>query len=142
MGKLRSLDLSNKKSLVESKPRIMSAYDLSILNKIDEIYTDNPEYSYRYIHRQLLEQGFCVGRDRVLKYMGIMSIEAIYPRKKKAVIIKDDSNKIHKPLLDKYWTTLGKIRTVFVHNSEEVWSGDITYIRMHSGYIYIVATID
>ena len=123
MGKLKGLDMLNKKSLVESKPkiiaqarqcellglsrssiyykpRIMSSYNLSILNKIDEIYTDNPEYGYRYIHRQLLEEGFCVGRDRVLKYMGMMGIEAIAPRKKKSISIKDDSHKIHKYLLD------------------------------------------
>jgi putative transposase len=105
VGKLGSLDLSNKKSLVESKlkiipktrqcellaisrsslyykARVMSDYNLSILNKIDEIYTENPEYGYRYIYKQLLEEGFYIGRDRVLKYMGIMGIEAIYPHTK------------------------------------------------------------
>ena len=46
----------------------MSDYNLSILNKIDEIYTENPEYGYRYIYKQLLEEGFDIGRDRVLKY--------------------------------------------------------------------------
>jgi len=165
MGKLKGLDMLNKKSLVESKPkiiaqarqcellglnrssiyykpRIMSSYNLSILNKIDEIYTDNPEYGYRYIHRQLLEEGFCVGRDRVLKYMGMMGIEAIAPRKKKAISIKDDSHKIHKYLLDKYWTSSGKTKTVFVPNSNEVWSGDITYIRMQGGFMYMAAIID
>jgi len=164
VGKLKGLDMLNKKSLVGSKPkiiaqarqcellgfngssiyykpRIMSSYNLSILNKIDEIYTDNPEYGYRYIHRQLLEEGFCVGRDRVLKYMGMMGIEAIAPRKKKAISIKDDSHKIHKYLLDKYWTSSGK-KTVFVPNSNKVWSGDITYIRMQGGFMYMAAIID
>jgi len=165
VGKLKGLDMLNKKSLVGSKPkiiaqarqcellgfnrssiyykpRIMSSYNLSILNKIDEIYTDNPEYGYRYIHRQLLEEGFCVGRDRVLKYMGMMGIEAIAPRKKKAISKKDDSHKIHKYLLDKYWTSSGKTKTVFVPNSNEVWSGDITYIRMQGGFMYMAAIID
>ena len=165
VGKLKGLDMLNKKSLVGSKPkiiaqarqcellgfnrssiyykpRIMSSYNLSILNKIDEIYTDNPEYGYRYIHRQLLEEGFCVGRDRVLKYMGMMGIEAIALRKKKSISIKDDSHKIHKYLLDKYWTSSGKTKTVFVPNSNEVWSGDITYIRMHGGFMYMAAIID
>ena len=40
-----------------------------ILNSIDEIYTDNPEYGYRYIHQQLLEDGLSIGQDRVLKYI-------------------------------------------------------------------------
>jgi putative transposase len=113
VGKLGSLDLSNKKSLVDSKlktlskarqckllqvsrsgvyykPKIMSLYNLNILNRIDEIYTDNPEFGYRYIYHQLLEDGFSIGRDRVLKYMRMMEIEAIYPHKKQSTSIKDN----------------------------------------------------
>jgi putative transposase len=165
VGKLNSLDLSNKKSLVESKlsivpkarrcellaisrssvyykARVMSDYNLSILNKIDEIYTESPEYGYRYIYKQLLEEGFHIGRDRVLKYMGMMGIEAIYPQKKKSVSAKDAQHKIHSYLLDKYWCNSGKTRTVFVPNSNEVWSGDITYIRMSGGFMYLAAIID
>lgn len=164
VGKLNSLDLLNKKSLVESKlkiiskarqcellevsrssayykARVMSTYNLSILNKIDEIYTENPEYGYRYIYKQLLEEGFAIGRDRVLKYMGIMGIEAIYPHKKKSVS-KDNQHKIHSYLLDKYWCNSGKTRTVHVPNVNEVWSGDITYIRMNGGFMYMAAIID
>jgi len=164
VGKLGSLDLSNKKSLVApkldilSKTRqcellkisrsaiyyktgVVSAYNLSILNKIDEIYTDNPEYGYRYIHKQLLEDGFNVCRDRVLKYMGIMGIEAIYPHKKKSTSIKDGQHKVHSYLLDKYWASSGKTRTVHVPNTNEVWSGDITYIRTN-GVMYLAAIID
>lgn len=91
VGKLRSLDLSNRNSLVQSKldqlPKTrqcelldiscstkyykvkpLSVDKLSILNRIDEIYTDNPEFGYRYIYHQLLKEGFSIGRDRVLKY--------------------------------------------------------------------------
>jgi len=70
VGKLNSLGLSNKKSLVAPKlqmltkarqcellkisrsgvyykAKVISPYNLSILNRIDEIYTDNPDYGYR-----------------------------------------------------------------------------------------------
>ena len=165
VGKLNSLDLSNKKSLVGSKlstlskarqcellslsrssvyyqARAMSSYNLHILNKIDEIYTDNPEYGYRYIYRQLLEEGVNIGRDRVLKYMGMMCIEAIYPHKKKPVSTRDLEHKIYNYLLDKYWIKSGKTKTVYVSNSNEVWSGDITYIRTNGGFMYLAAIID
>jgi putative transposase len=165
VGKLNSLGLSNKKSLVDPKlqaltkarqcellkisrsvvyykAKVMSQYNLGILNRIDEIYTDNPDYGYRYIHRQLLEDGFNIGRDRVLKYMGIMGIEAIYPHKKKSVSAKDSQHKVYSYLLDKYWFRTGKTRTVCVPNINEVWSGDITYIRMNGGFMYLAAIID
>lgn len=165
VGKLGSLDLSNKKSLVDPKlktlsktrqcellqisrsglyykTKVMSSYNLNILNKIDEIYTDNPDYGYRYIHRQLLEDGFNIGKDRVLKYMGTMGIEAIYPHKKKSTSIKDIGHKIHSYLLEPYWTTSGKTKTVHVPNVNQVWSGDITYIRTSGGFMYLAAIID
>ena len=165
VGKLGSLDLSNKKSLVDPKlsklsktrqcellqisrsvvyykAKVMSLYNLNILNRIDEIYTDNPDYGYRYIHRQLLEDGFNIGKDRVLKYMGTMGIEAIYPHKKKSTSIKDIGHKIHSYLLEPYWTTSGKTKTVHVPYVNQVWSGDITYIRTNGGFMYLAAIID
>ena len=165
VGKLNSLGLSNKKNLVDPKlqmiskarqcellminrsslyykPVLMSTYNLSILNKIDEIYTENPDYGYRYVHKQLLEDGFNIGKDRVLKYMGIMGIEAIYPHKKKSTSVSNSEHKVHSYLLDKYWSNSGKAKTVYVPNSNEVWSGDITYIRMNGGFMYMAAIID
>jgi putative transposase len=165
VGKLGSLDLSNKKSLVDPKlsklsktrqcellqisrsvvyykAKVMSLYNLNILNRIDEIYTDNPDYGYRYIHRQLLEDGFNIGKDRVLKYMGTMGIEAIYPHRKKSTSIKDIGHKIHSYLLEPYWTTSGKTNTVYVPHVNQVWSGDITYIRTNGGFVYLAAIID
>lgn len=165
VGKLGSLDLSNKKSLVDPKlsklsktrqcellqisrsvvyykAKVMSLYNLNILNRIDEIYTDNPDYGYRYIHRQILEDGFNIGKDRVLKYMGTRGIEAIYPHKKKSTSIKDIGHKIHSYLLEPYWTTSGKTKTVHVPYVNQVWSGDITYIRTNGGFMYLAAIID
>lgn len=165
VGKLKSLDLSNKKSLVESKlnqlpkarqcelldisrstiyykAKDISVDKLTILNRIDEIYTDNPEFGYRYIYQQLLEDGFSVGKDRVLKYMRIMGIEAIHPHKKKSTSVKDSEHKIYSYLLDKYWTKSGITKTVHVPQVNEVWSGDITYVRTSGGFMYMAAIID
>ena len=165
VGKLNSLDISNKKGLVDSKlktisktrqcellkvnrssiyykAKVMSLYDLSILNRIDEIYTENPDYGYRYIHRQLLEEGYRIGRDRVLKYMGVMGIEAIYPHKKQSISGKDSQHKIYDYLLDSYWSKSERTKTVHVPNANEVWSGDITYIRTSNGFMYMAAIID
>lgn len=165
VGKLKSLDLSNKKSLVQSKlnqlpksrqcellkisrstayykSQEMSINKLSILNRIDKIYTDNPEFGYRYIHQQLLEDGFIIGKDRVLKYMRMMGIEAIYPHKKQSTSRNDSEHKVYSYLLDQYWTKSGSTQQVYVPNVNEVWSGDITYIRTNGGFMYMAAIID
>jgi len=163
-GKLKSLDYKTKKELIKSELNIsiedqcevlnisrssfyykhkpMSAYNLQILNSIDEIYTDNPEYGYRYIHQQLLEDGFNIGKDRVLKYMQLLGINAIYPHKKRLTSIKDEQHHIYKYLLKEYWTQNGKTKSVHVPNVNEVWSADITYIRTNGGFVYLAAVID
>ena len=112
----KSLDLSNKKILVDSKltitktkqceligisrsilyyrPRVLSDINLQILHKMDEIYTDNSEYGYRMTHQELREEGFSIGKDRALKYMGILGIQALYPTKKRLSSLKHLEHKI------------------------------------------------
>ncbi len=165
VGKLSSLDLSNKKDLVDSKlsiismtrqcemigvsrsslyytPKPISDFNLQLLHAIDEIYTDNPEYGYRFIHKQLLEDGVTVGRDKVLSYMHKLGISAIYPHKKKNTSIKHAEHDIYEYLLKPYWVKNGKTKQINVDTPNEVWSGDITYIRMNGGFMYLAALID
>ena len=165
LGKLNGLDIRNKKDLVDSKstkvsmtrqcellninrsilyyqPQIMSLYNKNIMDRIDEIYTENPEYGYRYIHQSLLEEDYRIGRDRTLKYMQMMGIEALYPKKKKSVSIQNKSHKVYPYLLGQYWQASNGNRCVVVPRTNEVWSGDITYIRTSQGFMYMAAIID
>ena len=162
VGKPKSLDLSDKKDLVDSKlkdlpvtrqctllhvsrasyyyqPVPMSESDLKILHAIDEIATDNSEYGYRFIHQELIERGVLIGKDRVLKYMRILGIQAIYPTKKKLTSIQMQEHKKYPYLLSQYYNDK---KQVIVNNPGEVWSGDITYIRMNGGFMYLAAIID
>jgi putative transposase len=164
--KLVSLDLLNKKYLVDSKlttisktrqcellgisrttlyykPKPMSLKDIQILHAMDEIYTDNPEYGYRLIHAHLKEDGYQIGNNRVLKYMGILGIQALYPTKKRLTSIKNSEHKIYPYLLKPYWEKTSKTtKRVKVDTPNEVWSGDITYIRTNGGFMYLAAVID
>ena len=154
VGKLKSLDLLNKRELVQSKLRIsmtrqcellqlnrtsmyyekkpMSALNARILNKMDEIYTNIPFYGYRRIHKQLLEEGFQVGEMRVLKYMTMLDIQALFPKKKKLTSIKNHKHKVYPYLL----------KDIDINKPNQVWSGDITYIRTAKGFMYLAAIID
>ena len=159
-----SVSLSKRKALIESgldittttqcellhvsrsayyyKPVPMSMKDVKIMHVIDEIATDNSEYGYRLIHQQLLEDGYSIGKDRVLKYMQLMGIQAIYPTKKRLTSIKNQEHKVYEYLLKEYWTQTGRTKQVYVPTPNEVWSGDITYIRINGGFMYLAAVID
>ena len=166
VGKLQSLDLINRKNLVESKHKKISitsqcellsisrsSYyykakpiakdDIEVMHKIDEMHTENSEYGYRQIYHQLKDIGVIVGRDRVLKYMGIMGIQAIYPHKNRRTSIKDNEHKTYPYFLKEYWSKTGeRTKSVEVKQANEVWSGDITYVRTSNGFMYLCAIID
>jgi len=78
----------------------------------------------------LNKQGHPVNHKRVARLMGLMGIEAIYPKPKLS-----KSNSEHKiyPYL---------LRGVKIERVNQVWASDITYIRLRQGFIYLVAIID
>lgn len=124
------------------KPVPVSQQNIKIMHSIDQIATDNSEYGYRFIHQQLLEDGYSIGKDRVLKYMQFMGIKAIYPTKRRLTSIKNQEHKVYEYLLKEYWTTTGKTKQIYIPSPNEVWSGDITYVRTNGGFMYLAAVID
>lgn len=97
---------------------------------IDEIFTDFPFYGSRKIKVALRRQGWNIGRGRVRSLMKQMGLEAIYPKKKTS--IRHPDHKIYPYLLN----------DVTITRSNMVWASDITYIRLRSGFLYLVAVID
>jgi putative transposase len=156
VGKLRSLDLSNKKDLVESKlsnipmtrqcklidlnrstlyyeAKPIDSYDVKVMRRIDEIYTNiSSTYGYRFMHKQLLQEGFAIGVNKVNRLMNQMGLQAIFPRKRRITSIKNERHKIYPYLL----------REIEIDKPNQVWSGDITYIPIKGGHMYLAAIID
>ena len=62
----------------------MDEYDLTIMRRIDQIYTDiSSSYGYRNMHQQLWEDGYGIGINKVNKLMNTMGIQALFPKKRK-----------------------------------------------------------
>lgn len=109
----------------------LSEYDLDLLRKLDELYTEDPTRGTRRMRGALRKRyKLKVGRDRIRTLMDILGVEAIYPKKNLSV-----ANSAHK----KYPYLL---RGVSVDRPNQVWSIDITYIRLKRGFVYLVAIID
>jgi putative transposase len=118
-------------------PQFSTQADIKILNEIDEIYTESPCYGYRRMHKQLIKDGFSIGTERVAKAMKFMGIKVIYPMPKTTI-----TNKEHK----KYPYLLNQFKNeknqVVVEKVNQVWSTDITYIKLEKGFTYLAAVID
>lgn len=107
-----------------------SKLNLCLMKLIDEEYTSHPFLGSRKMAEWLKEHGYKVNRKRVQGLMRKMGIAAIYPKPDLSKAAK--RHKVYPYLL----------RGVAIVRSNQVWSTDITYIRMHSGFIYLTAVID
>lgn len=151
--KTSALDIDIKRSLIDREPEwltITQQCDLlglprstfyyqpcqenvnhmAIMRAIDEIYTEHPVYGTRRISFELKRLGFDVGRALISTLMRKMGIEAIY--QKPNLSRANPSHKVYPYLL----------RGVDIKRVNQVWSTDITYIRMANGYLYLTAVID
>lgn len=97
---------------------------------IDEQYTKTPFYGVPKITGWLRNQGYRVNRKRIARLMSKMGISAIYPKRN---LSKASAEHKKYPYL---------LREVEINRVNQVWSTDITYIRLRKGFIYLVAIID
>ena len=104
--------------------------DYRMMNRIDEIFTEYPYYGTRRMSKVLHSLGHAIGRKKVRKYYEIMGIEAIYP--KMNLSRRNQAHKVYPYLLNDY----------DIKRPNQVWSADITYIRLNQGFVYLVAIID
>ena len=128
----------NKSSLYYSpiKP-FATKTQLSLLDAINNIYSDFPYYGYRRIHKQLLKDGHNIGKKLVKKAMRYMGIEALYPKPKTTTANKEHYK--YPYLLKDFRNDAGQ---VVIDRANKVWSTDITYIKLEKGYVYLAAIID
>ena len=122
--------LSVNKSTYYYRQRGLSERDLEIMKIIDEIYTEHPYFGARRMSKYLEPYGVIIGRKAVGRYYRIMRIEAVYP--KVNLSKRNQAHKIYPYLL----------KGVAITRVNQVWSTDITYIRMAQGFVYLVAVID
>jgi len=111
--------------------------ELRMLDAINNIYSDFPSYGHRRIHKQLQRDGFNVGKKLVKKAMKYMGIEAIYTKPKTTTANKEHYK--YPYLLKDFRDYAGR---VVIEMINQVWSTDITYIKLEKGFVYLAAIID
>lgn len=112
------------------QPRAESEQDLRLMRLLDEQYTRTPFYGIRRMTAWLQLQGHQVNHKRVGRLLRLMGLEAIYPRPR---LSQPGSGRQIYPYL---------LRGVKIARINQVWSTDITYIRLRDGFVYLVAVID
>ena len=104
--------------------------ELTLLSMIDEQYTRRPFYGSRRMAVYLKEQGYTVNRKRAQRLMRTLGLAGMAPGP--GTSRSHPEHKVYPYLL----------RGVAVTSPNQVWSTDITYIRLERGFAYLVAIID
>lgn len=122
--------LGVNRSSLYYKPVGETEYNLTLMNLLDEQYTKTPFYGVEKMAIYLGEVGHPVNVKRVRRLLRKMGLEAIY---QKPNLSKPNSeHKIYPYLL----------RNVPITRCNQVWSTDITYVRLRQGFVYLMAIID
>jgi len=116
--------------LTATIPPDANVEDLLLCRLIDEEYTNRPFYGSRRMVVFLSRAGHVVNRKRVQRLMRSMGLAGMAPGPNTSK--PRSGHKVYPYLL----------RGVPVTRPNQVWSTDITYIRLARGFAYLVAVID
>lgn len=125
--------LGVSRSSLYYKPMGVSCEDKRIMDLIDEIYTAHPFYGNRRIKAELnFTHQIPIGRDHTRTLMKVLGLQAIYQKSGRDLSQPNKEHRIYPYLL----------RGVKILKPNQVWSTDITYIRLQNGWAYLIAVID
>ena len=108
----------------------MGSEDVTLMNLIDAQYTDTPFYGSRKMVVSLHHLGYGVNRKRVQRLMRQMGIAGVCPGPNTSQRRMDHA--VYPYLL----------RGFVIDRPNQVWSADITYIRLARGFVCLVAILD
>jgi hypothetical protein len=97
---------------------------------LDEQYTRTPFYGVRKMTAWLRGLGYPVNEKRIRRLLRLMGLEAIYQRPR--LSNPAPGHRVYPYLL----------RGLAIERPNQVWSTDITYVRLLHGFVYLVAVID
>lgn len=112
------------------KPKVEDETDTLLCQLLDEEYTRHPFYGSRKMVVYLAKCGHHVNRKRVQRLMRKLCLVGMAPG--------PNTSKAHPQ--HKVYPYL--LRGVEIERPNQVWSTDITYIRLAGGFVYLAAIID
>jgi putative transposase len=106
--------------------------DVDLRDKIELVQTEHPRSGYRTMLRYLRRSGVCVGERKLRRIMKKYDLHATIKRAFVRTTDSEHSNRVYPNLLPG--------RTVMGLN--EVWTADLTYIRIGNGFVYLAIVLD
>lgn len=122
--------LGISRATVYYQPRPVSAVDLALMRRLDELHLEHPFLGARRLAKWLQREGHPVGRRHVSSLMRRMGLEALY--RKPRTSNPGAGHAIYPYLLS----------GLAITRANQVWATDICYLPMAQGFLYLVAILD
>lgn len=127
---LLGLNRSSYYSILSQASSPQKELKKKITESIKEICLKYPFFGYRKVTAMLRNEGFAVNHKRVQALTKELNLLAIRPKKNQWK--KARAHRIYPYLL----------KDLEINETNQVWSTDITYIRMPVGFLYFLAILD
>lgn len=124
--------LDINRSLVYYQPK-PDPFELEIRDRIEEMAAKYPRYGYRRIAWLLRREGYGVGYRRVARIMKEENLLVQVKRYCKTTRSEGGGGIIKYPNL---------LQETIVDHPDQIWCGDITYIRLKREFVYLAVLID
>jgi putative transposase len=124
------LELNRSSIYYTPRPKLVSDEQLNLMRLVDEIYTRYPFFGTRQMSNYLTLHHQPVERHQVRRVYEQLGLQSTAPGPHTSK--PHPEHKIYPYLL----------RDIEIIKPFQVWSTDITYIRLHRGFAYLMAIID
>ena len=125
----QTLDLARSSYYYEPQP---PADETDVKAALEEEAGNWPTYGYRRLTQQLERRGLKVNCKRVRRLMNELEITAAKPPKK----VETTDSRHHFPRFPNL------VLDVVIDHPDQVWVGDITYIRLKRDFVYLAVLMD
>ena len=122
--------LNLPRSTAYYKPVEVSPADHELMQRIDKLHLLRPFAGSRMMRYFLDKEGYKVGRRHVRTLMRRMGIDVLYRK-------PNTSRRNKRSMIYPYL-----LRNLSIVRPNQVWAGDITYIPMRRGYLYLFVVLD
>lgn len=114
--------------------KVISAEDLHLNRRAKALFANSREsLGSRELMKKLREEGFNVGRNRVISLMRRLNLRVKQRVAYKVTTKRKHSDEVADNLLNQNFNPAGP---------DEVWAGDVTYLRTGEGWQYLAIVMD
>jgi len=114
--------------------KLISADELRLYRRMKELFAESRgSLGSRMLLKQLRKEGFKVGRYRVRRLMKQLNLVVTQRRAYKVTTVRKHSHRVADNLVDQQFNP---------EAANQVWAGDITYLRTHEGWLYLAIVMD